>query len=283
MESSITMLVRIKPQQATNIAGFSLIKITYAFVITIYVFSIFIAIIYFVGMTKWARLVGGSDIRPRDKTLGSLTHTRILITTFFLILMIPIACYIVSQASSYASQRRSGTVKSLTELIRKSSNVGYREGSFIRNLLLKQGFSESKLISLKSEEDIVNKLSKGTLEGGVDAVVGDSPHLKLLQAKYCDTFTLVPTTNLLATGFGFAFGKDSTLTKEVSNGILKIVDDGDLVKIQEKTIGKLETCDDPNANVDVGSAFLSSNHKWILFVGVILVALFILFSIASLY
>ena len=50
---------------------------------------------------------------------------------------------------------------------------------------------------------MVSKLSKGTSQGGVDAIVADHPTLKLLVAKHCDVFTIQPTYNLHAAGLGF--------------------------------------------------------------------------------
>ncbi|KAK9756624.1 hypothetical protein RND81_01G110200 [Saponaria officinalis] len=132
-------------------------------------------------------------------------HIELMMISLFLIAIVLIASYIVSEASSLASQGRNGSVKSLNQLISMGSNVGYREGSYIYRLLLFKGIKESNLISLKSEKEMVDMLSKGTSKGGVDAIVANAPHLKLLQSKHCNAFTTVPETTLHATGFGFGF------------------------------------------------------------------------------
>ncbi|XP_074265343.1 glutamate receptor 2.3-like [Silene latifolia] len=282
MDSSITMLVPIN-QPITKDVGYSLRGITSAFLITTFVLGFIVVVVG--AISTCTRCFGRNDAMPGDKTLRSLLQIRLLITTFFLILLALISCYVISQTSSNTYQRRNnGTIENLTQLIRKGSNVGYREGSFIYNLLLLKGFSKSKLISLKSEGEMVEMLSKGTLKGGVDAIVANAPHLKLLQAKYCDNFTMVPTTNLHATGFGFAFAKGSDVLEDVSTGILKLVDGGRLGKIQDRTIGNLEACqDDRNNNVDAASSFVSPGYEWILIVGGLLIGLLIILSLIFLF
>ncbi|KAK9668987.1 hypothetical protein RND81_13G101000 [Saponaria officinalis] len=209
----------------------------------------------------------------RREVLRSIIQTRLVMILFFMVLLVLITCYTASQTTtSLANQPPSGNFKSLNELIRKEANVGYREGSFIRNLLVRKGIDESKLIVLHSEEEMVSMLSKGSAEGGVDAIIADEPNLKILVAKHCDKFTIEPTYNLHAAGFGFAFRKKFERLPEISNGILRLIENDQLAKIQEMTIGNLEGCsNEPNND----SAFLDSDTLWILIAGAIAVVLLI--------
>ncbi|KAL9243362.1 hypothetical protein vseg_017257 [Gypsophila vaccaria] len=212
------------------------------------------------------------DDNWRREMMESMIQTRLVMILFFMVLLVLITCYTASQTTSLASQRPTEVFKSLDELRRKQVNIGYREGSFIRDLLVIEGIDQSKLIVLHTEEEMVSMLSKGTAQGGVDAIIADAPTLKLLVAKHCNDFSIEPTYNLHAAGFGFAFRRNFEQLTEISNGILRIIDNGQLALIQERTIGSLEGCsnDDPNA-----SAFIDSDTKWILIAGAIAVVLLI--------
>ncbi|KAK9756621.1 hypothetical protein RND81_01G109900 [Saponaria officinalis] len=198
MESSITMLVPIKQKPTSGRAGQpSLVEITNTSVLATFIISTLVAAMYIIG-------INSEGNRERDPRLKSRMHMALLIISLATLFITLLASYISSEATSLALyQGRNGSVKNLNQLIRMGSNVGYREGSFIYRLLILKGIPESKLISLKSEDEMLEMLSKGTSKGGVDAIVANAPHLKLLQSKHCDVFTTVPTTNLQATGFGF--------------------------------------------------------------------------------
>ncbi|XP_074286146.1 glutamate receptor 2.5-like [Silene latifolia] len=278
LESPISMLV---PRNHNAISsGVSLIRITSAFLITAYALSFIAATIYVLSIAKCARIFGGNENNaPRDAELGAIIHTRLLMTTFLLVIIVLLGCYIVSQASSN-TPRGSATITNLTQLKEKDANVGYTEGSFIFDILKYKGFSESKLKSLNSAEEMADMLSKG----GVDAIVANEPHLKLLQAKYCDNFTIVTIPNIHSTGIGFAFWIDSNLGSNVSEGILKMTDNGRLGKIQDRTIGNLDACSDYlNNDLDVASSFLPPRYNWILIVGGSLIGLLSIVSFFFLF
>lgn len=135
--------------------------------------------------------------------MGSMIQTRLVMILFFMMMLILIACYAASQASSLTTHHESRGFQSLDELIRKKANVGYRKGSYVFKMLIEKNFRESQLKSLGSEEDMFEMLNKGTAQGGVDAVVADTPNLKLFLDKHCGAFTIVPAVNLPAAGFGF--------------------------------------------------------------------------------
>ncbi|KAK9675324.1 hypothetical protein RND81_11G000600 [Saponaria officinalis] len=216
LDTSISMLVRLR-QEPTRSRVIPLATLTKYVVASSLAFSFIVALLFWfmeyrndrhASVNKIANSSSALSSRNRDdnwrsEMLGSMVQTRLVMILFFMVLLVIIACYTASQTSSLVSQRPSGSFKNINQLIRKEANVGYREGSFIRNLLIQKGIDGSRLISLRSEEEMVSMLSKGTAQGGVDAIVADTPNLKILVAKHCNVFTIVPTYNLHAAGFGF--------------------------------------------------------------------------------
>ena len=142
--------------------------------------------------------------------------------------------------------------------------MGYQQGSFIKNLLVGKGLLESQLVGFNTSQEMYDLLSQGS----VAAVVGLTPHLQLRQAGHCDTLALVPTFSLQAAGFGFAFRIESTEVRDMSNGILKLIYNGQMRRIQERTIGSLETCQDDQNDGD-SSDLIDTDTLWILVAGAI--------------
>ncbi|KAL9226436.1 hypothetical protein vseg_002250 [Gypsophila vaccaria] len=211
------------------------------------------------------------------ETLRAIIHTRLVMVMWFLVLLFLTACYTASMSSLLTAQRHSAPVKTLDELIRTRANVGCQTGSFAFNVLKERGFSQSQLHSYSSEQEMVEMLSKGSNPGGVVAVIDETPYLKVFLSKQCNNdYMLVPSINLHADGFGFAFQIGSSLVHDVSKGILKVMDSGQIAKIQSQTIGDLEKCslDDLTAASDLN--LLDSDTLWILFAGAVGVTLLVI-------
>uniref|UniRef100_A0A803M2J0 Solute-binding protein family 3/N-terminal domain-containing protein n=1 Tax=Chenopodium quinoa TaxID=63459 RepID=A0A803M2J0_CHEQI len=100
---------------------------------------------------------------------------------------------------------------------------------------------------------MTDMLAKGTENGGVDAIVADSPNLKLPLDKGCNALTM-------------AFRKESTLTNEFSKGVLRVIDNGDLERIQERTIGNFDACENDPYNSG-SNPRLDNDSLWILIAG----------------
>ncbi|CAO2829074.1 unnamed protein product [Amaranthus hypochondriacus] len=281
LDTSISMLVPVKQH---NIGRISLKELTKYIVASTLVFSFIVALLFWSLEHKNEKHASHqlslaqstkNDLVWRREMMGSMIQTRLVMILFFMMMLILIACYAASQASSLTTHHESRGFQSLDELIRKKANVGYRKGSYVFKMLIEKNFRESQLKSLGSEEDMFEMLNKGTAQGGVDAVVADTPNLKLFLDKHCGAFTIVPAVNLPAAGFGFAFRKGTDLAYEFSNGILRIIDNGQLAKIRDRTIGGLQTCEDyPNPST---SNTLDQDTLWILIAGGI--GVFILISI----
>jgi len=180
---------------------------------------------------------------------------------FFMVLLVLIACYAASQTSSLSETSRRLPIKNINQLIRTGANVGYQQGSFIKNLLIGKGLFESQLVAFNTSQNVYDLLSQGS-------VAGLTPHLQLRQAGHCKTLGLVPTFSLQAARFGFAFRTESTEVRGMSNGILKLIYNGQMRRIQERTIGSVEICQD-DQNFGESSDFIDRDTLWILVAGTI--------------
>ncbi|XP_021722996.1 glutamate receptor 2.6-like isoform X1 [Chenopodium quinoa] len=202
----------------------------------------------------------------RRETLRAIIHTRLVIVLCFLVLLFLTSCYAASLTSLLTAQRQRSSVKTIDELIRRRENVGNQKGSFVPRLLIQRGFSESQILTYDTEQEMIDMLAKGT----VAAVIDETPYLKVFLSKNCNKgYNLVPSFDLHAEGFGFAFQKGSTLVQDMSKGILKLLDNGVLADIQQRTIGNLEACENEPDVADLDANVLDFDTLWILFAGAI--------------
>ncbi|KAG6428087.1 hypothetical protein SASPL_112336 [Salvia splendens] len=107
-------------------------------------------------------------------------------------------------------------------------------------------------VSLKSYSTVDQfheALSKGSRKGGVGAIIDELPYIRLLLSKHCDKYTMIspiyPTS-----GFGFGW----TLVLDVSQEILRLKEDKDLVRITKKWLGDEKDC-------PIGNGALSSSQR----------------------
>lgn len=122
----------------------------------------------------------------------------------FLVLLLLTSCYAASFTSLMKAQRERNPIRTLDELIRNRAKIGNQKGSFVPRLLIKRGFSEDQIMIYDTEQQMVDMLSKGIDQGGVSAIIDETPYLKVFLSKNCDKgYTLVPSFDLHAEGFGF--------------------------------------------------------------------------------
>ncbi|XP_021742593.1 glutamate receptor 2.6-like [Chenopodium quinoa] len=180
------------------------------------------------------------------KHATSSTQLSVLaILLVLMVLLLTIASYAPRQtsSSSLSTRRSDSKVKSLVDLKREGLKIGYRQGAFVKSMLVnKGGISETNLIELESEVEMLHKLQTGGEDGGIDAVVAGTHHLKLFQEEHCDEFTLVQDFRVKSAGLGFAFHKDQSpsFVNLFSEAIVKLIDFGNMTEIQEATIGDLD-------------------------------------------
>lgn len=130
--------------------------------------------------------------------------SRFVLVIWVIVVLILVQSYTASLASMLTVQSLQPTFDDANELRMKDDYyVGYREGSYVRNLITGQlDFNESRLRPYISLEDFHHALSKGSNNGGVDAIFDEIPNLKFFLSKYCSSYTMVGPT-YKSDGFGF--------------------------------------------------------------------------------
>ncbi|XP_024930632.3 glutamate receptor 2.8-like isoform X1 [Ziziphus jujuba] len=151
--------------------------------------------------------------------------SRFVLTIWVFVAFIVIQSYTASLASILTVQRMQPSFVNVNELRMKDCYVGYTVNSYVRELLTGQlNFKKSRLRPYASHEEFHRALSKGSKNGGVDAMFEEIPYAKLFLSKYCSRYTTVGTT-YKSDGFGFAFPLGSPLVPYMSRAILNVTED----------------------------------------------------------
>ncbi|XP_048327683.2 glutamate receptor 2.7-like [Ziziphus jujuba] len=139
-------------------------------------------------------------------------------------------------------------ISDIDKLKRNDHFVGYLKNSYVKELLTQQfNFSESKLRSYKSSEEYNDAMSKGSNDGGIDAIFEEIPYVKVFLSKYCSKYRVVGPTYKSA-GFGFAFQMGSPLVSYISKAILNITQDPKkMQELESKYLEHGAKCEDPDS------------------------------------
>ncbi|KAK4268539.1 hypothetical protein QN277_025185 [Acacia crassicarpa] len=166
------------------------------------------------------------EINSTSKAAGWL----VILTSFLFIFIVQVY---TASLTSILNQGKTKEPLFMDEKELKSSNlsVGYQNGSWVRGLLIEQiGFNPSQLKGLGSREEYDEELSRGTQNGGVDAIFDETPHLTLFVSQYKPRFMM--TGPIYQTGgFAFAFPKKSSLAPHFSNAILDVAHDVETYRV----------------------------------------------------
>uniref|UniRef100_R7WEP9 Glutamate receptor 2.8 n=1 Tax=Aegilops tauschii TaxID=37682 RepID=R7WEP9_AEGTA len=122
----------------------------------------------------------------KEKLESNLSRFVVIIWVF--VVLILTSSYTASLTSMLTVQQLRPTVTDVKELQRRGQFIGYQEGSFIEPLLTKMGFDERKMKKYSTLEQYADALSKGSANGGVDAVFDEIPYLKLFLSQHCDGY-----------------------------------------------------------------------------------------------
>ncbi|XP_042019763.1 glutamate receptor 2.8-like [Salvia splendens] len=197
-----------------------------------------------VGMIFWfsfSTLV----FAQREKVKSNLTRFVVIVWVF--VVLVLTSSYTANLTSMLTVDQLQPKTNHLNDLVKNGEFVGYQMGSFVRDFLIDNGIVESaSLRGYITVDQFHEALSKGSRNGGVDAIIDELPYIRLLLSKHCNKYTMIgpmyPTS-----GFGFAFPKGSPLVFDVSPEILRLKEDKDLmVRITKKWLGDEKDC--PNAN-----------------------------------
>jgi hypothetical protein len=118
--------------------------------------------------------------------------SRFLVIVWVFVVLILTSSYTASLASMLTVQQLLPTVTTdVRELQKRHHDIGYQEGSFIKDSLVSMGFDERRLRPYKTEDEIADALSRGPANGGIAAVFDEIPYLKVFLSNYCEGYKMV--------------------------------------------------------------------------------------------
>lgn len=179
--------------------------------------------------------------------------SRLVVIIWVFVVLILTSSYTASLTSMLTVQQLQPKVADVTELQRRGHYIGHQEGTFIKPFLRKMGFDERKMRKYSTVEQYADALSKGSANGGVDAVFDEMPYLKLFLSQYCDGYMMQGPV-YKTDGFGFVFPRGSPMVGDVSRGIMRLAEGDEMARIEKAWFGELGTCRSAPA---VGSSNLS--------------------------
>ncbi|PIN14730.1 hypothetical protein CDL12_12633 [Handroanthus impetiginosus] len=115
--------------------------------------------------------------------------------------------------------------------------IGYHEASFMKKFLIETlGINESRLRGYASAEGFHDAMSRGSKNGGIDAIFDEIPYMKLLVNRYYPQYKMLPPT-YRTDGLGFAFPMGSRLTSYFSRAILNVTQGSEMTSIEKRNFG----------------------------------------------
>uniref|UniRef100_A0A1J3D4J9 Glutamate receptor n=1 Tax=Noccaea caerulescens TaxID=107243 RepID=A0A1J3D4J9_NOCCA len=204
---------------------------------------------------------------PRERVFSF--GARILVITWYFIVLVLTQSYTASLASLLTSQQLHPTITNMRSLLEKGEAVGYQRTSFILGKLVEAGFTESRLVPFDTAEDCHELLRKEPENGGVSAAFLETPYMRLFLGQYCTAYKMVEES-FNVDGFGFVFPIGSPLVADVSRAILKVAESPKAMELDRAWFKKKdESCPDPLTNPDpnpsVTSRQLGLDSFWVLF------------------
>ncbi|GJM87240.1 hypothetical protein PR202_ga03175 [Eleusine coracana subsp. coracana] len=187
----------------------------------------------------------------RENVQSNLSKFLMVIWVFAVLILT--SSYTASLTTMLTVQKLNPSVTDISDLLNNGDYVGYQEGSFVAEELVKMNFDPSKLRSYSTPDEYADALSKGSDNGGVTAVFDEVPYLKLFLSQYCDGYTMTGPI-YKGTGLGFVFPNGSPMVQEVSRAIVGLTEGDDMGLIERKWFGAPGTCGD---GVDTSSASLT--------------------------
>lgn len=190
--------------------------------------------------------------------------------------------YTASLTSLLTVQQLQPTETDVNELIKNGKHVGYKNGSFVYEMLKGMGFDNSKLIPFSSPEECDGLFSKSRGSEAIAAAFDEVLYTKLFLSRYCTKYTVINPI-YKTDGFGFVFPKRSPLVPDISRAILNVTEGDKMKRIEEAWLGKQSDC--PDAITSISSNSLSLDCFWGLFLiaGIVSVVALIIFIAMFLY
>nr|GMD24969.1 glutamate receptor 2.2-like [Ipomoea batatas] len=169
------------------------------------------------------------------------------------------------------------TVDRFESAFSKDYIVGYQEGSFVRDFLLKTlHVDTSKLKEYSTIEKYHDAMNKGGKAGGIDAIFDEIPYMKLFLRRYGSQYKIVGPI-FKTDGFGFAFQQNSTLVPFFSRAILKVTQSENMTCIENKNFGTGNSISEPLSFISDDKPSLTAYNFGGLFIIIASATIFALF------
>ncbi|XP_071686046.1 glutamate receptor 2.7-like [Rutidosis leptorrhynchoides] len=216
----------------------------------------------------------------REKLISNLSRFVVIVWVF--VVLVLTSSYTASLTSMLTVQQLQPKYTDIIKIMRNGESVGYQDGSFVFNMLIKMGFDDSKLKNYTTFEQYDHALEIGSQRGGVSAIMDELPYIRVFLAQYCTKYTMTGPTYKTA-GFGFAFPKGSPLVHDVSRAVLQVTEE-QMTNISKQWFGETVTCDQQNeATVASDRLTLDSFKGLFLIAGLSSTSALVIFLLTFLY
>ncbi|XP_020531609.1 glutamate receptor 3.4 isoform X2 [Amborella trichopoda] len=200
----------------------------------------------------------------RENTSSTLGRM-VLIIWLFVVLIIN-SSYTASLTSILTVQQLSSRIEGIDSLISSNDPIGYQTGSFARDYLTEElNIAAWRLKPLNTPEEFADALERGPRNGGVVAIIDESPYIELLLSSNCK-FQVVGQ-EFTKSGWGFAFQRDSPLAIDMSTALLTLSENGELQRLHDKWLTR-RGCNTQTTQVEPSKLGLESFWGLFLICGV---------------
>ncbi|CAN1229926.1 Glutamate receptor 3.1 [Linum perenne] len=167
-----------------------------------------------------------------DSTLG-----RFVLIIWLFVSLIVNSSYTASLTSILTVEQLSSPITGIESLITGNVAIGYQVGSYAKNYLRDElNIAQSRLVPLGSPLEYARALSKGT----VAAIVDEKRYVDIFLADHCK-FS-IQGSEFTKRGWGFAFRKDSPIAVDMSTAILRLSENGELQRLENKWLSRKPHC-----------------------------------------
>jgi hypothetical protein len=133
-----------------------------------------------------------------DHKLKSPLSKITLVIWCFTVLVI-VQSYTANLSSMLTAKR---LLTGLDRLVRGHDYIGYQKGGFVNSMLINKGVPSYRLRGYDSETEYADALRKGSKNGGVSAILDETPYLSYFLSKHKKDFRI---SDHLNTTLGLAF------------------------------------------------------------------------------
>ncbi|XP_078157752.1 glutamate receptor 2.8-like [Carex rostrata] len=190
----------------------------------------------------------------KEKLESNLSRFLVIIWVF--VVLILTSSYTASLTSMLTVQQLQPSVTDVNQLLKQGDYVGYQDGSFVKDLLLKLGFEDGKLKNLSTADDYADALAKGSANGGVAAIFDEIPYVKVFLSQYCSNNYVMAGPTYKTDGFGFVFPRGAPLLQDLSRAVLSVTEGDEMTLIERKWLGDSDTCTSSSTSVSSSSSSL---------------------------